>query len=64
MVISSIIRWRSTCHDELWFASGQAHHGVTLGAVTGRLVADVVATGTSSSTRSRSDLADSDRSHA
>jgi D-amino-acid dehydrogenase len=42
----SIIRWRSTRHDELWFASGHTHHGFTLGAVTGRLVADVGATGT------------------
>lgn len=33
-------------HAELWFASARAHHGFTLGAMTGRLVADVGATGT------------------
>ena len=30
-------------HRNLWFAFGHAHHGLTLGAVTGRLVAEMVA---------------------
>ena len=30
-------------HANLWFAFGHAHHGLTLGAVTGRLVAEMVA---------------------
>lgn len=34
-------------HDGLWFAFGHAHHGFTLGPVTGRLVADLLTTGTS-----------------
>jgi D-amino-acid dehydrogenase len=29
-------------HSNLWFAFGHAHHGLTLGAVTGRLVAEMV----------------------
>jgi len=29
-------------HRNLWFAFGHAHHGLTLGAVTGRLVAELV----------------------
>jgi D-amino-acid dehydrogenase len=29
-------------HANLWFAFGHAHHGLTLGAVTGRLVAELV----------------------
>lgn len=29
-------------HDNLWFAFGHAHHGLTLAAVTGRLVAEMV----------------------
>jgi D-amino-acid dehydrogenase len=29
-------------HDNLWFAFGHAHHGLTLGPVTGRLVAELV----------------------
>ena len=29
-------------HKGLWFAFGHAHHGLTLGAVTGRLVAEMV----------------------
>jgi len=29
-------------HDGLWFAFGHAHHGFTLGPVTGRLVAELV----------------------
>jgi D-amino-acid dehydrogenase len=29
-------------HANLWFAFGHAHHGLTLGAVTGRLVAQMV----------------------
>ncbi|WP_205190234.1 FAD-binding oxidoreductase, partial [Burkholderia sp. LMG 13014] len=32
-------------HRDLWFAFGHAHHGFTLGPVTGRLVADLM-TGT------------------
>jgi len=30
-------------HANLWFAFGHAHHGLTLGAVTGRLVAEMIA---------------------
>ncbi len=30
-------------HKGLWFAFGHAHHGLTLGAVTGRLVAEMIA---------------------
>ena len=30
-------------HPGLWFAFGHAHHGLTLGAVTGRMVAEMVA---------------------
>src|SRR5437764_14023285 len=29
-------------HTNLWFAFGHAHHGLTLGAVTGRLLAEMV----------------------
>ena len=29
-------------HDNLWFAFGHAHHGLTLGPVTGRLLAEMV----------------------
>lgn len=29
-------------HDGLWFAFGHAHHGFTLGPVTGRLVAEMI----------------------
>ena len=29
-------------HDSMWFAFGHAHHGLTLGAVTGRLVAEMI----------------------
>jgi len=29
-------------HDGLWFAFGHAHHGLTLGPVTGRLIADLM----------------------
>ena len=29
-------------HRNLWFAFGHAHHGLTLGPVTGRLVAEMV----------------------
>ncbi len=29
-------------HDSLWFAFGHAHHGLTLGPVTGRLIAEAV----------------------
>ncbi|HTR07504.1 MAG TPA: FAD-binding oxidoreductase [Paraburkholderia sp.] len=32
-------------HDDLWFAFGHAHHGLTLGPVTGRLIAEMM-TGT------------------
>ncbi|MFC0282745.1 NAD(P)/FAD-dependent oxidoreductase [Camelimonas abortus] len=30
-------------HHRLWFAFGHAHHGLTLGPVTGRLVAEMIA---------------------
>jgi D-amino-acid dehydrogenase len=33
---------RAPRHPSLWFAFGHAHHGLTLGAVTGRLVAEMV----------------------
>ena len=33
---------RAPRHENLWFAFGHAHHGLTLGAVTGRLVAELV----------------------
>jgi D-amino-acid dehydrogenase len=39
-------------HDGLWFAFGHAHHGFTLGPVTGRLVADLM-TGTKSFTNAQ-----------
>jgi D-amino-acid dehydrogenase len=29
-------------HDNLWLAIGHAHHGLTLGAVTGRLLAEMI----------------------
>jgi D-amino-acid dehydrogenase len=29
-------------HPNLWFAFGHAHHGLTLGAVTGRMLAEMV----------------------
>lgn len=29
-------------HHNLWFAFGHAHHGLTLGAVTGRLIAEMI----------------------
>jgi D-amino-acid dehydrogenase len=29
-------------HKNLWFAFGHAHHGLTLGPVTGRLVAEMI----------------------
>jgi D-amino-acid dehydrogenase len=29
-------------HKGLWFAFGHAHHGLTLGAVTGRLIAEMI----------------------
>jgi D-amino-acid dehydrogenase len=29
-------------HGNLWFAFGHAHHGLTLAAVTGRLVAEMI----------------------
>ncbi|HEY4801486.1 MAG TPA: FAD-dependent oxidoreductase [Paraburkholderia sp.] len=29
-------------HDDLWFAFGHAHHGLTLGPVTGRLIAEMM----------------------
>jgi D-amino-acid dehydrogenase len=31
---------RAPRHQNLWFAFGHAHHGLTLGAVTGRLLAE------------------------
>jgi D-amino-acid dehydrogenase len=33
---------RAPCHANLFFAFGHAHHGLTLGAVTGRLVAEMM----------------------
>lgn len=33
---------RAPRHENLYFAFGHAHHGLTLGAVTGRLVAEIV----------------------
>ena len=33
---------RAPRHDKLWFAFGHAHHGFTLGPVTGRLAAELV----------------------
>jgi len=33
---------RAPRHANLWFAFGHAHHGLTLGAVTGRLVAELL----------------------
>jgi D-amino-acid dehydrogenase len=33
---------RAPRHSNLWFAFGHAHHGLTLGPVTGRLVADMM----------------------
>ncbi|MEQ5843929.1 FAD-binding oxidoreductase [Paraburkholderia acidicola] len=29
-------------HDNLWFAFGHAHHGLTLGPITGRLIAEMM----------------------
>ena len=29
-------------HKGLWFAFGHAHHGITLGPVTGRLIAEMI----------------------
>jgi D-amino-acid dehydrogenase len=29
-------------HSQLWFAFGHAHHGLTLGGITGRLIAEMV----------------------
>ena len=34
---------RAPRHQNLWFAFGHAHHGLTLGPVTGRLIAEMVA---------------------
>ena len=34
---------RAPLHASLWFAFGHAHHGLTLGPVTGRLIAEMVA---------------------
>ena len=33
---------RAPRHAGLWFAFGHAHHGLTLGAVTGRLIAEMI----------------------
>jgi D-amino-acid dehydrogenase len=33
---------RAPRHASLWFAFGHAHHGLTLGPVTGRLVAEMM----------------------
>ncbi|MEA3131573.1 MAG: hypothetical protein QOF46_3368 [Paraburkholderia sp.] len=32
----------ATRHEDLWFAFGHAHHGLTLGPVTGRLIAEMM----------------------
>jgi D-amino-acid dehydrogenase len=32
----------ATHHRDLWFAFGHAHHGFTLGPITGRLVAEMM----------------------
>ena len=29
-------------HDDVWFSFGHAHHGLTLGPVTGRLLAEMM----------------------
>jgi D-amino-acid dehydrogenase len=29
-------------HERLWFAFGHAHHGLTLGPVTGRLIGEMI----------------------
>jgi D-amino-acid dehydrogenase len=29
-------------HENLWFAFGHAHHGLTLGAITGRMIAEMM----------------------
>jgi D-amino-acid dehydrogenase len=29
-------------HEGLWFAFGHAHHGLTLGPVTGRVLAELI----------------------
>ncbi len=34
---------RAPRHADLWFAFGHAHHGFTLGPVTGRLIAELIA---------------------
>ena len=34
---------RAPHHPNLWFAFGHAHHGLTLGAVTGRLLSELMA---------------------
>ncbi|WP_244830469.1 FAD-binding oxidoreductase [Caballeronia sp. TF1N1] len=33
---------RAPNHEKLWFAFGHAHHGLTLGPVTGRLIAELM----------------------
>jgi D-amino-acid dehydrogenase len=33
---------RAPRHANLWFAFGHAHHGFTLGPVTGRLIAEMM----------------------
>lgn len=34
---------RAPDHENVWFAFGHAHHGLTLGAVTGRMIAELMA---------------------
>ena len=34
---------RAPLHANLWFAFGHAHHGLTLGPVTGRLIGEMIA---------------------
>jgi len=33
---------RAPHHANLWFSFGHAHHGLTLGPVTGRLIAELI----------------------
>lgn len=32
-------------HKRLWFAFGHAHHGLTVGRITGRLIAEMITEG-------------------
>jgi D-amino-acid dehydrogenase len=33
---------KASRHEGLWFAFGHAHHGLTLGPVTGRVLAELI----------------------